>query len=209
MIGRGWVIAALLVVGCSRPEPEATNADANVTASSTGASNEVANAVDQAAGSVSLPSGYISQFTSNDLKKCRLIEKNEEEGGYYRHRCPGAGGFGYEHVESDLRQSLVILAPGGRRGEVALSAVAGGGGFSTIGPTFDWRGPAGQPPRTVTIRFNVNESPEPKVPPTSYLVVIRLAAPACPVQAVPPGPKQSEQARAIADRKKLPPCAGN
>jgi hypothetical protein len=89
-----------------------------------------------------------------------------------------------------------------------LSPVASGGGFSSLGPTIDWRGDAGQPPRTMTVRFNVNEDPDPKVAARSYLVVIRLAAPACPVAAVPPGSGQSDRARAIADATTLPPCIG-
>lgn len=210
MIGRGWFAAGLLVAGCSQPERKAANANADADAAmpASGAGNEAGNPANKVGAAAPAPSGNVSQFTTNDLKKCRLVEKNEEEGGYYRHRCPGAGGYAYELVESDLRQSLVILAPGGRRDEVAPSLATKGGGFSTIGPTFDWRGPAGRPPRTVTVRFNVIESPEPNVKPTSYLVVIKLAAAACPVEAVPPGPNQSERARAIADRATLPRCVG-
>lgn len=152
------------------------------------------------------PDRSTSRFTTNGLDKCRLIEKNEEEGGYYRHRCPGAGGFNYEHVESDLRQSLVIIAPDGRRGEVSPAQATGSGGFSTLGSTFDWRGLSGAPPRTVTVRYNVNEDPEATVPARSYLVVVRLTAPVCPIAVVPPGPGQNDEARAIADRDSLPAC---
>lgn len=149
------------------------------------------------------PSGNVSQFTTDGLEKCKLVEKNEEEGSYYRHLCPGIAGFSYEVVESDLRQSLVIIAPDGTRSDVSPGQATGSGGFSSLGPTFDWRGPAGAPPRTVTVRFIVNEDPEPNVPPRSYLVVIRLAAPACAVGVVPPGAGQNERARAIADGKSL------
>lgn len=199
---RGWsrVVGAVALAGCSRAETEAPNAETNAAAPSAPAA---ANAV---IGNPSTPSGNVSRFTAEGLNKCRLVEKNEEEGPYYRHRCPGIGGYQYEVVESDLRQSLVIIGTGGRRDDVSLAGVAGGGGFSILGPTFDWRGPVGKPPRTMTVRFSVNESTEPNVPATSYLVVIRLAAPACPVAAVPPGPGQSDKARAIADREKLPPC---
>lgn len=152
------------------------------------------------------PDRSISRFTTNGLDRCRLIEKNEEEGGYYRHHCPGLGGFNYEHVESDLRQSLVIIAPDGKRGEVSLAQATGSGGFSTLGATFDWRGPSGAMPRTVTVRYNVNEDPEATVPARSYLVVVRLTAPACPIGMVSPGPGQSDKARAIADRDPLPAC---
>lgn len=150
----------------------------------------------------------VSRFTTGGIEKCRLVDKNEEEGGYFRHRCPGVGGYDYEVVESDLRQNLVVIRPDGKRDDIALSPVAGGGGFSVLGPTIEWRGDAGQPPRTMTVRFNVNEDPDPNVPDRSYLVVIRLATLACPVAAVPPGPSQSDRARAVADAATLPTCIG-
>ena len=155
------------------------------------------------------PAATVSRFTTNALKTCRLVEKNEQEAGYYRYRCPGVGGFAYEVVESDLRQSLVIIAPDGTRDNLALSSVAGGGGFSVLGTTYDWRGPTGAPPHSLTVRFNVNENPDPAVPPRPYLIVIRLAAPSCVVGVIPSGSGQNDSARAIADRAPLPPCVAS
>lgn len=197
---------ALLMAGCSQSKDEVVNAEAPNAAMPADAAIEAGATDNPAASLKSEVSGNISQFTTNDLKACRIVEKNEGEGGYFRYRCPGARGYNYELVESDLRQSLVILAPGGRRDNVELSAFVGGGGFSTIGKTFEWRGPAGRPPRTLTVRYNVNEKPDPKAPPTSYLIVIDLAAAACAMRAIGPGPQQSEQARAFADLPKLPEC---
>jgi hypothetical protein len=148
-------------------------------------------------------SGPVSRFTTNGLDKCKVIEKNEEEGPYYRHRCPGIGGYDFEVVESDLRQSLVFIAPDGTRSDVSLMEVVGSGGFNILGPTFDWRGPAGEPPRTVTVRFNVDDDAEPNSPDKSYLIIIKLAPPSCPVGAVPPMPGQNERAREIADSEAL------
>lgn len=197
MIARGWIVLALAVAGCDRSEPPSRDgAPAAVKADRQPAANEAA----------SVPSGNVSRFTTNVVGKCRLVEKNEEEGGYYRHHCPGIGDYSYELVESDLRQSLVIIGPDGRRDEVSPGGATGSGGFSTLGTTFEWRGPTGAAPRTATVRYNVNEDPEAKVPPRSYLVVIRLSAPACVVGVVPPGPGQNDKARAIADRLPLPAC---
>jgi hypothetical protein len=148
----------------------------------------------------------VSRFTTGGLKKCRVIEKNEDEGPYYRHRCPGVGGFNYEVIESDLRQHLVIIAPDGTRSELKLYGI-GGGGFSHLGPTMDWRGRPGDPPRVLTARFNVQQGDEGGD--RSMLLVIRLASPACIVGVVEPGPTQSEQARAIADRDPLPACVAD
>ena len=147
-----------------------------------------------------------SAFTSLDLKQCRLIEENIDEGGYSRHDCPGHAGYRIELIESDLRQNIALIRPGGAKDEVDLAARIGGGGFSEIGRTIEWRGADRAKPRTLTLRFNVNERPEPAVPPRSYLIVIRLAAPACPVAKVAPGPTQSTDARRIADATTLPAC---
>jgi len=202
MIGRICIAMALSMAGCSAPESsDDGNVSSNMVATPQSAGNRVSTV-----GATPSPSANVSRFTTNPLNKCRLVEKNEEEAGYYRHHCPGVGGFSYELVESDLRQSLVIIGPGGRRDDVSLTSATGSGGFSTIGATFDWRGLAGAPPRSLTVRFNVNEDPEATVPARSYLVVIRLAAPACPVGVVPPGPGQNDKARALADRDPPPAC---
>ena len=147
-----------------------------------------------------------SVFTSLDLKQCRLIEENIDEGGYSRHDCPGHAGYRIELIESDLRQNIALIRPNGTKDELDLAARIGGGGFSEIGKTIEWRGADRAKPRTLTLRFNVNESPEPAVPPRSYLIVIRLAAPACPVAKIAPGPTQSNDARRIADATTLPAC---
>jgi len=196
---------ALASAGCSAPDQ--ANDDRNASRKPIAVPQAMA-AGESASTSVAAtaPLAMVSRFTTNRLEQCRLVEKNEEEGGYYRHHCPGVGGFSYELVESDLRQSLVIIAPGGRRDDISLTSATGSGGFSTIGQTFDWRSLAGAPPRSLTVRFNVNEDPEAIVPARSYLVVVRLAAPACPVGVVPPGPGQNDTARAIADRDPLPAC---
>jgi len=201
MIERALIVIALAVAGCDRSEPAAEPASPGGAPAVVEA--KLQDAADKAA---PVPSGNVSQFTTEGLDKCRLVEKNVEEGGYYRHHCPGIGGYSYEHVESDLRQSLVIIGPGGRRDEVSPGQSTGSGGFSTLGATFDWRGPIGAAPRTVTIRYNVNEDPEDKAPPRSYLVVVGLNKSAYVVGVVSPGRGQNDRARAIADRDPLPAC---
>jgi len=193
------VAALLLVTACSQertgnPKPE-SNASAQTTP----------NAGTVAEPGLAKASGTVSQFTTGGLTPCKVIEKNEEEGPFYRHRCPGIGGFNYEVIEHDLRQELVIIGLDGRRQELGLGRI-GNGGFSTLGTTFDWRGPAGKPPRTLTVRYNVDDDGDPDIPDLSYLAVIRLGSPACIVASVPPAPGQNDRAREIADRSPLPPC---
>lgn len=202
---------ALLLAACT-PAPTNVAEDTNaavVAADDTGTpANDAAAVPGNAATPAPTPTadgnaGFTSQFTSGGVRRCRTIEQNIEEGGYVRHRCDGVGGYTYEIVESDLRQNLIILAPGGERHQLDLIRI-GGGGFSNLGGTLEWRGPTGQPPRTLTARFNVAQGED--VPDQSNLLVVKLAPPSCVVAVVPPGPDQSAKSRAVADAPSLPAC---
>ncbi len=146
-----------------------------------------------------------SLFTPIAKSNCRTVESNIEEGGYVRQRCEGPSGYGFEIVESDLRQSMVLIPPtGGKEVDLPFSTVVAKGAFNNLGPTLEWRGPTGGNFETLTVRVNV-APPEGGKGEISNLVVVRLAPPACIVAIVPPGPSQSDKARAVADAT-LPPC---
>ncbi len=211
----------LLATACERGrerEPTATapaneansatadaNAPAPVNVSETAPLNAtVGNAATPVAPSPAAPTSG-SAFTSLDPAKCRLVEKNEEEGGYFRYRCPATAGYVVDLVESDLRQSLDVRKDG-RVAGLALSSVAGNGAFNRLGRTIEWRGPQGGAPRTLTVCSAVATG-EGKAD-RQYLVVVRLVPRPCAVAVVAPGPDQSAQARIIADRVILPQCLG-
>lgn len=148
------------------------------------------------------PRGVFTSLASGD---CAVLERVTEEAGWLRERCPGPPGWSLERTEGDLRQNLIVEREGGED-NLGLPGMAGGGGFSALGARAEWRYPAGaETPRTLTVRFNVQEN-EPPAPDISYLLVTRLEAPACVVAVVPPGPEQSARARAIADARRLPAC---
>ena len=146
------------------------------------------------------------RYTSIDPASCRLIEQNIEEGGYSRHACNGLDGYKLEISESDLRQDVVVIAPGGRRAELELSSIVAKGAFNSLGKTAEWRGAAARPTALI-VRLNVARGPEPTQPDISNLVVARLAPPVCIVAVVPPGPDQNAAARRIADEAPSP-CVG-
>jgi hypothetical protein len=146
-----------------------------------------------------------SQFSSIDPASCRLLEENLEEGGWWRRLCKGAAGYQLELSESDLRQDIVVIAPGRRQGELGLSDIVAKGAFNGLGKTAEWRGADPAKPETLIVRLNVASGPEGNLPDISRLVVVRLKATACIVAIVPPGPDQNEKARAIADGT-LPDC---
>lgn len=134
------------------------------------------------------------------LTGCTLTRSAPEEAGFFEHECAGEGGYRLRHVESDLRENLVVLAPGGGEHSLKLPALAAGA-FSSTGDVVEWRG-EGDPfvPAALIVRQSAVEDPDPQVPEVSYLVVARLAPSPCVITRVPPGPGQNARARAAADR---------
>jgi len=189
------LLASMLIAGCApdatqnRQSPDDTpeSAPAPAETSQPPAPGPVAAAVER------------SRYSSIEPSSCKLIEQNLEEGGYSRHRCPGLAGFALETSESDLRQDIVVIAPSGRRTQVELSSLVAKGAFNALGKSAEWRGEDPAKPRALIVRLDVAASPEGDRPDISNLVVVRLAAPACVVGVVPPGPRQNEKARRIAD----------
>ena len=136
------------------------------------------------------------------LTGCTLTRSAPEEAGFFEHECPGEGGYRLRHVEADLRENLVVLAPGGGEHSLELPALAAGA-FSSTGDTVEWRGESGADgfvPAALIVRQSAVEDPDPNIPEVSYLVVARLAPTPCVVARVPPGPDQNVRAREAADR---------
>lgn len=136
------------------------------------------------------------------LTGCTLIRSAPEEAGFFEHECPGEGGYRLRHVEADLRENLVVLAPGGGEHSLELPALAAGA-FSSTGDTVEWRGEPRKSrfePTALIARQSAVEDPDPQVPEVSYLVVARLAPIPCVIARVPPGPDQNVRAREAADR---------
>lgn len=145
------------------------------------------------------PSDNRSRFTSIEDSRCRLLEENVEEGGYWRRLCPGHAGYTLERSESDLRQDLVVISPDGSRTQLRLSSIVARGAFNSLGDTVEWRGRDPADPEAMIVRMDVAHGSEPEKPDISNLVVVRLTGPVCPVAIVPPAPGQNESARTIAD----------
>lgn len=142
------------------------------------------------------------QFRYTRLTGCTLTRSAPEEAGFFEHECPGEGGYRLRHVEADLRENLLVLAPGGGEHSLGLPALAAGA-FSSTGDTVEWRGETsagGFAPTALIVRQSAVEDPDPEVPEMSYLVVAKLAPTPCVIARVPPGPDQNERARAAADK---------
>ena len=150
-----------------------------------------------------LPAGIESDgqrmhgYTS--LEGCEVVREETAEMPYLETLCRGEAGWALRTTDSDQRQNLVVVEPGGKETSLDLTRI-GGGGFSTLGPQVEWRGPAGQPfsPDALIVRYRVAEQPYPE-PETSYLLAVDLAPRPCVVARVAPGPAQNAIARARAD----------
>ena len=148
-----------------------------------------------------------SRYTDLGERACRTVEKaGENDGDWTRATCPGTAGWGLVADYADARESLRVVSPGGRESDLQLWNTVGNG-FSSLGPRAEWRGRGTGSrfrPHALIVRYNLTEG---EGRPKSHLVVARLApGPVCVVGVVPPGPRQNETARRLADRAAAAPC---
>ena len=141
--------------------------------------------------------GRAYHYTS--LAECEVVREEREEMPFVETLCQGPAGWALRVTDSDARQNLVVVQPDGRDASLELSRI-GGGGFSSLGDTAEWRGPTGSNfrPDALIVRYRVAENPHPE-PETAYLLVVDLAPRPCVVARVAPGPAQNDIARARAD----------
>ena len=193
MIERTFAIGLMiLLAGCAQEEP-AGNLEENYAAGAPSLAPVAASP--SPASAVREPIGY----SSLKAEDCRLIEENKEEGSYSRHLCTGLASYSLETSESDLRQDIIVIAPDGSRSELGLSGKVAKGAFNSLGERAEWRGSDASKPTALIVRLGVAKGAEPQQPDTSNLVVVKLAAPACVVAVIPPGPTQNDAARNTAD----------
>ena len=146
---------------------------------------------------VNAPAQNTSVYTSLAEKKCKTLESHADEGGWYLGECPGVAGYKLQVREGDLRQSINVIDPKGKKTELNFSNVSGG--FSSLGPTAEWR-MKGKTPAALIVRFNVSEDPEDSSKITSYLVVVKISkAEICITDALRPTRSHNFEARRAAD----------
>ena len=135
------------------------------------------------------------------FSKCRLVETNENE-DWSVSKCEAMPGYQLFIDYGDARDDLRLVPKGGKEVNLGLPML-GGGGFNTLGPTFEWRGRSAGgtfTPHALIVRNAKSEDPEHSERQTSLLAVIDLAK-LCVVALVRPGPDQNRQAQAIADAR--------
>ncbi len=149
-----------------------------------------------------------SIYTDLAAAKCKTIESSEEE-AWIVQECPGVGGFKLEVSEGDLRQTITVISPSGKKSELDYSGNVSSG-FSALGEKAEWRvkkvGEKVTPFALIT-RFNVSENPDKPEKTTSYLVVTKISGDgSCIVEVIKPVTNANEKARVSADNSAEKPC---
>jgi hypothetical protein len=144
-----------------------------------------------------------SVYTSTDAKDCKTVEQSDEGAGWYRGECKGVGGFRLEVTEGDIRQSVNVISPAGKKFELGFGQVSSA--FSAVGQKAEWRTKAGKPVALI-VRFNVSDS-EDSSKTTSYLIVSKISKnEACITDVVAPSKTQNAQAQKLADAALTKQC---
>lgn len=142
-------------------------------------------------------------YTSTRTSACRTIASNPNEGGAYEGECRGVGGYKIRVLEGDIRQTINIITPAGKKFELNFWGFYSG--FSSIGEKIEWRTKKGVPVALIA-RFNVAGADDSSKS-TSYLMVAKIGkTSSCVTDVVLPVAKQNEEARKLADAASAKPC---
>jgi hypothetical protein len=154
--------------------------------------------------SVNAAAQNTSVYTDLTGKKCKTLQSNPNEGGSFLGECPGVAGYKLQVLEGDLRQSINVIGPKRKKTELNLWNISGG--FSSLGPTAEWR-MNGKTPVALIVRFIVSENPEDSSKTTSYLVVVKITKAAiCVTDALKPTRSHNFEARRAADKAATRSC---
>lgn len=149
-----------------------------------------------------------SIYTDLDPKKCKTIE-SEMEGYYSVQECPGVAGYKLQVVESDIRQTINVIAPSGGKYELDFPKNVSYA-FSYVGQKAEWRVRKEDGrirPVALIVRYNTSGIPEADIKDMSYLVVTKFEGEfICITDVVKPVKNANEKARQLADASAGKPC---
>ena len=144
-----------------------------------------------------------SVYTSTKTNACKTIKSTSEGTGSYVGECLGVGGYKLRLIEGDIRQTIDIVTPAKKKFELNFWNYYGS--FSSIGEKVEWRTKGGVPVALIA-RYNVAD-PEGVKASTSYLMISKIGkTESCVTDVVPPGAKQNEEARLLADAAQSKLC---
>ncbi len=155
-----------------------------------------------------------SMYTDISFDKCKKIEEELIDGVPYSsvYLCEGVGGYKLELPDVDLRQTVNIVYPDGKKHELRFGRVVSSS-FSETGKKAEWRVVKENGkirPVALIVRFIVSVAdarPEDPPPDLSFLTVSKITVDlACVTDAVGPGKDQNVKARQLADSSASRPC---
>ncbi len=77
-----------------------------------------------------------SVFTT--MENCKVTASSDEGDGWSESACTGTSGYSLGINSGDLRDNVIVSTPSGKKVDLEIWGL-GGGGFSWVGPTADWR----------------------------------------------------------------------
>ena len=184
VINRGAAMASLILLAACQPAGQTAQSDETASAP-----REASEAPADAAAERQFRDG-LSTYTQVDIDACEEVDR-QVEGESVTWRCPGSGGI---ELWAHIGDGRMDLDAGNREG-----GWAGIGPFNTLGPTVEWRGPAGVPYAIIyRLRSATSEAPG-----LSWLVVETIGThtqPGCVVARIDGGvPDANARAREAAD----------
>jgi hypothetical protein len=149
-----------------------------------------------------------SVYTNLSAKNCKTLKVYKEGEGSVQ-SCAGVAGYRLLVEEGDLRQSITVVTPKGKKHELNYWQVITGG-FSSLGERAEWRVVKSRGkavPVALIVRVNASESPDNVNKITSYLAVAKITAEKiCVTDKIAAGPGQNEEARRAADASASKSC---
>jgi sulfur carrier protein ThiS len=150
-----------------------------------------------------------SIYTDLATKKCKTLESNANEAGYYRGLCKGTSNYQLEVIEGDIRQTINVITPNKKKFELNLWTTVSSA-FSYTGQKAEWRVARVNGkivPIALIVRFNASENPEDSSKTTSYLVISKITKnEICVTDIVKPQVNANAEAVKLADKAKSKSC---
>jgi hypothetical protein len=149
-----------------------------------------------------------SVYSDISAKACKTISVDKESESSVQ-RCPGLAGYHLLVEDGDLRSSITVVAPNGKKHELNYWSVVTRA-FSSLGQKAEWRVVKKQGkviPIALIVRVNSSEDGETPNAIISYLAVAKITPQAiCVTDKIKPGTTQNAEARRAADSSATRKC---
>ncbi|MFA5161777.1 MAG: hypothetical protein WC421_05985 [Elusimicrobiales bacterium] len=159
-----------------------------------------------------------SMYTTLDAKKCVEVPvpdvpSEDQSGDYGMQQCPGIAGFSLLTLYGDMRESVTVVAPGGKQYPQQYWEVVSAA-FGSVDKRAEWvgtqkRGSKIFEPFALIVRYNASENASDVNKTTAYLAVSKIDMDRdeiCVVAKIRPGANQNEKAREAAFNLRNGPC---